>query len=126
MKAGDISDPVKTSFGFHIIKLVDHRQATTRPLAEVRTEIEEQLKWQKAQQDAEQIAKGLEAQLKTTADLDRIAKERGYHVQDTGLFLRDEPIDGLGPSPEVSAQAFSARRQTPSARRFGSRAAGSS
>ena len=24
MKAGDISDPIKTSFGFHIIKLVDH------------------------------------------------------------------------------------------------------
>ena len=107
MKPGDISDAVKTSFGFHIIKLADHRAATTRPLAEVRTEIEEQLKWQKAQADAEQIAKGLEAQLKTTADLDRIAKERGYHVQETGLFLRDEPIDGLGPSPEVSAQAFS-------------------
>src|SRR4029453_14334595 len=32
MKAGDISDLVKTSFGFHIIKLADHRQATTKPL----------------------------------------------------------------------------------------------
>jgi peptidyl-prolyl cis-trans isomerase D len=114
MKAGDISDPIKTSFGFHIIKLVDHRAATTRPLAEVRGEIEEQLKWQKAQADAEQIAKGLEAQIKTTADLDRIAKERGFHVQDTGLFLRDEPIDGLGPSPEVSAQAFSLADNTAS------------
>ena len=56
--------------------------------------------------DAEQLAKGLESQIKTAADLDRVAKERGYHVQDTGLFLRDEPIDGLGPSPEMSAQAF--------------------
>ena len=106
MKAGDISDPIKTAFGFHIIKLVDHRQATTKPLAEVRTEIEDQLKWQKAQADAEQIAKGLEGQIKNAADLDRIAKERGYHVQETGLFLRDEPIDGLGPAPEISAQAF--------------------
>jgi peptidyl-prolyl cis-trans isomerase D len=106
MKAGEISEPVKTSFGFHIIKLVDHRPATTKPLAEVRPEIEDQLKWQRAQAQAEQIAKGLEAQMKTTADLDRIAKERSFHVQDTGLFLRDEPIDGLGPSPEVSAQAF--------------------
>ena len=44
--------------------------------------------------------------MKTPADLDRIAKERGFHVQDTGAFLRDDPIDGLGPSPEVSAQAF--------------------
>jgi peptidyl-prolyl cis-trans isomerase D len=38
--------------------------------------------------------------------MDRLAKERGLHVQETGLFLRDEPIDGLGPSPEVAAQAF--------------------
>jgi peptidyl-prolyl cis-trans isomerase D len=106
MKPGEVSEPIKTSFGFHIVKLVDHRPATTRPLAEVRAELEDQLKWQRAQQEAERIAKGLESQLKTTADLDRIAKERGFHVQDTGLFLRDEPIDGLGPSPEVAAQAF--------------------
>ena len=106
MKPGDISDLVKTPFGFHIIKLVEHRPAATKPLAEVRAEIEDQLKWQKAQQQAEQNAKAIEAQMKTPADLDRVAKERGLHVQDTGLFLRDEPIDGLGPSPEVSAQAF--------------------
>jgi peptidyl-prolyl cis-trans isomerase D len=106
MKTGDISDLVKTSFGFHIIKVVDKREAATRPLAEVRTEIEDQLKWQKAQQQAEQTAKTVAAQLKTAADLDRVAKERGFHVQDTGLFLREDPIDGLGPSPEVAGQAF--------------------
>jgi peptidyl-prolyl cis-trans isomerase D len=106
MKPGDVSDPVKTSFGYHIIKVEKNQPATTRPLAEVRSEIEDQLKWQKAQQQAESTAKGLEAQMKTAADLDRIAKERGLRVQDTGAFLRDEPIDGLGPAPEVSAQAF--------------------
>ena len=106
MKDGEISDVVKTSFGFHIIKVDKNSPAATRPLAEVRTEIEDQLKWQKAQQQAETVAKSLEAQMKTAADLDRVAKERGFHVQDTTAFLRDEPIDGLGPSPEVSAQAF--------------------
>ena len=106
MKAGEVSDLVKTSFGFHIIKLVDRRDAATRPLAELRPEIEEQLKGQKAQQQAEQTAKAVEAQMKTAADLDRIAKERGLLVQETGLFLRDEPVDGLGPAPEVAAQAF--------------------
>jgi peptidyl-prolyl cis-trans isomerase D len=106
MKTGDISDLVKTSFGFHIIKKVDHRQATTRPVTEVRTELEDQLKWQKAQAEAEKLAKSLESQVKSAADLDRIAKERGLHTQETGMLLRDDPIDGLGPSPEVSAQAF--------------------
>ena len=106
MKSGDISDLVKTSFGFHIIKVEKNQPAQTRPVAEVRAEIEDQLKWQKAQQQAESNAKALEAQIKSQADLDRLAKERGLHVQDTGAFLRDEPIDGLGPAPEVSAQAF--------------------
>jgi peptidyl-prolyl cis-trans isomerase D len=106
MKTGEISDLVKTSFGFHIIKKVDHKQATTRPVGEVRSELEEQLKWQKAQAEAETLAKSLEQQIKSAADLDRIAKERSLHTQETGMFLRDDPIDGLGPSPEVSAQAF--------------------
>ena len=106
LKPGEISDVIKTEFGFHVLKVVDSQPEVTRPLSELRAEIEDQLKSQKAQSEAEQQAKGLEAQVKTAADLDRIAKERGLHVQETGLFLRDEPIDGLGPSPEVSAQAF--------------------
>jgi hypothetical protein len=64
------------------------------------------LKWQKAQQLAEQMAKAAEAQMKTPADLDRVAKERGLHVQDTSFMLRTDPVDGLGPSPEVSSQMF--------------------
>jgi peptidyl-prolyl cis-trans isomerase D len=106
LKPGEISDLVKTAFGFHIIKVDKNQPAATRSLEEVRPEIEDQLKWQKAQEQAETIAKTLEGQVKTTEDLTRVAKERGLHVQDTVAFLRDEPIDGLGPAPEVSAQAF--------------------
>jgi peptidyl-prolyl cis-trans isomerase D len=106
MKAGEVSDPVKTSFGYHIIKVEKNQPATTRPVADVRAEIEDQLKWQKAQQQAETIAKEIASQVKTAADLERIAKERSLPLQETGAFLRDEPVDGLGPAPEVAAQAF--------------------
>jgi peptidyl-prolyl cis-trans isomerase D len=106
LKPGTISEPVKTAFGYHIIKVEQNQPATTRPIDEVRAEIEDQLKWQKAQEQAETTAKALEGQIKTLDDLTRIAKERGLHLQDTVAFLRDEPIDGLGPAPEVSAQAF--------------------
>jgi peptidyl-prolyl cis-trans isomerase D len=106
LKPGQISDLVKTAFGYHIIKVDKNQAATTRPLEEVRPEIEDQLKWQKAQEQAETIAKTLAGQVKTADDLTRVAKERGLHVQDTTAFLRDEPIDGLGPAPEVAAQAF--------------------
>jgi peptidyl-prolyl cis-trans isomerase D len=107
LKSGDISDVVKTPFGFHIIKAIDSQPETTRPLAEVTPEIVDQLKWQKAQQQAEQDAKAMEASIKTAADLDRVAKERGLVVVESPLFLRDEPIGDLGASPDLASRAFS-------------------
>ena len=106
MKSGEISDLVKTAFGFHIIKMVDNKPESTRALAEVRAELEDQLKWQRAQAEAEKIAKSLEATLKTQADLDRIAKERGMQLTETGLLLLAEPIQGVGSQPELSGRLF--------------------
>lgn len=106
MKTGEISDLVKTAFGFHIIKMVDNKPEMTRPLAEVRAELEDQLKWQKAQAEAEKVAKSLEATMKTPADLDRIATERGMQVTETGLISLAEPIQGLGSQPELSGRLF--------------------
>jgi peptidyl-prolyl cis-trans isomerase D len=106
MKAGEISSPVKTAFGYHIIKVVDNKPDTTRPVSEVRAEIEDQLKWQKAQAEAESIAKGIEATMKTPADLDRIARERSLTVVETGFIQSNEPIQGVGPQPELASRLF--------------------
>ncbi|HWI20642.1 MAG TPA: peptidylprolyl isomerase [Vicinamibacterales bacterium] len=106
MKNGEISNLVKTAFGFHIIKVVDNKPDATRPLAEVRAELEEQLKWQKAQAEAEKIAKSLEATIKTQADLDRVAQERSMTVTETGLLLSGEPLVGIGSQPELSGRLF--------------------
>ena len=107
MKAGDISNLVKTTFGFHIIKVVESQPETSRPIAEVKSELVDQLKWQKAQQVAEQQAKAMEASIKSAADLDKVAKERGLTVEESPLFLRDQPIGNLGAAPDIAARAFS-------------------
>lgn len=106
MKAGEISNLVKTAFGFHIIKVVDNQPDQTRPIVEVHAELEDQLKWQKAQAEAERIAKSLEATTKTPADLDKVAKERNLAVVETGLIASDEPIQGVGAQPELSGRVF--------------------
>lgn len=106
MEAGQLSDVVRTDFGFHIIKLVEKRGGVTQPLSEVQTQITEQLKWEKAQEQAQQTANRLAAQIKTPADLETVAKANGLTVQESTPFAANEPIGGLGAAPEASAQAF--------------------
>ncbi|HQZ38742.1 MAG TPA: peptidyl-prolyl cis-trans isomerase [Vicinamibacterales bacterium] len=106
MKNGEISDLVKTPFGFHIIKMIDNQPEVVRPLSLVRDEIVDQLRWQKAQQEAEAIAKAVASSAKTAADLERVAKERKLEFHESGLFLPDDPIDGLGVQPELASAVF--------------------
>jgi peptidyl-prolyl cis-trans isomerase D len=103
---GQISDVVKSQFGFHIIKVIDKKAATTKPLAEVRTQIEDQLKWDRAQTEAERTADDVATKLKKPADFDTVAKPRGLTIGESGLFAREEPIAGLGMAPAASERAF--------------------
>ena len=56
---GQISDLVKSSYGFHIIRVDDKQDAHMKSLDEVKSEIEPQLKHQKAQQLAQRKADDL-------------------------------------------------------------------
>ena len=65
MQPGQISDLVKTQYGYHIIKLVDKKNATTRSLAEVRQQITDQLAYERAQAQAADLSQELEKELKS-------------------------------------------------------------
>lgn len=103
---GQISDVVKTQFGFHIIKTTEKRAPQTRSLDEVRAQIEDQLKWQRAQDEAQRIADDVAGKLKAPSDLDTVGKPRGLTVGESGFFARDEPIAGIGMAPAVAERAF--------------------
>jgi len=105
-KPGDIVGPVKTQFGYHIIKVLDHRQAQTKPLAEVRSQIEDQLKFEQAQDQAQKAADSISSQLKSPADFDKVARDHGLTVHESGFFQQDEPIAGIGLAPNVAQEAF--------------------
>lgn len=47
MKVGEISDPVKTDYGYHIIKVTGHKEAKAANLEDSRADIEDILKNQK-------------------------------------------------------------------------------
>jgi peptidyl-prolyl cis-trans isomerase D len=106
LPVGQLSDVVKTQFGFHIIKVTDKKAAEVQPLDAVRPQITEQLKFERAQTRVQDLATAIAAELKVPADLDKAAAKRGLKVQESPFFTRSEPIPGLGASPEVSEQAF--------------------
>ena len=106
LKPGQISDIVKTSFGLHIIKTTDHKPETKRPLEEVRAQIEDQLKWERAQNEAQRLAEELDKQIDDPGDFDTIGKTRGLTVGESAPFARTEPIAGIGMAPAVAERAF--------------------
>lgn len=106
LQPGEVSDVVKTQYGFQIIKVTDRKPASTRTLDEVRPQIVDQLAWERAGAKAADLAADVEKQVSKPADLDKVAASRGWKVQESGFFTREEPILGLGPSPQAAAEAF--------------------
>lgn len=65
LKKGEVSDVVRTNFGFHIIKMEDHKQAGASNFNDVKFEIEQAVVFQKK----DQKIRDLIAQLKSKAKI---------------------------------------------------------
>ncbi|MFO7301952.1 MAG: peptidyl-prolyl cis-trans isomerase [Acidobacteriota bacterium] len=97
---------VRTQFGYHIVRVTERQPATTRSLDEVRPQLEDQIRTEKARAEATRLAEELEREISSPADLERVAQARGLTLGDSGLFGRNEPLSGLGFVPVVAAEAF--------------------
>ncbi|MBK5299383.1 MAG: SurA N-terminal domain-containing protein [Vicinamibacteria bacterium] len=106
LPVGQVSDLVKSSFGFHIIRVTDKKPEARRSLDQVRQQITDQLAFERAQTQASALADQIAKDARTPADLDRVASSRGLTVAESGYFTRDEPIAALGPAPDVTSRAF--------------------
>jgi peptidyl-prolyl cis-trans isomerase C len=64
LKPGQISDVVTTQFGYHIIKVVDHKPGRVIPFEESSAQIKQFLTEQKKQQHSEAFIEGLKKKSK--------------------------------------------------------------
>ena len=109
---GQISDLVKSSYGFHIIRVDDRQDAHMKTLDEVKGEIEPILKQQKAQQMAQKQAEDLLREAKAKG-LDAAAGAKGVPVVTSDFFSRKDLVPGLGPAPQFMDAVFTAAEKSP-------------
>ncbi len=106
LEQDEISDPVTSMFGVHVIKATEKTGGTTRTLDDVRDSIVDVLQQESADARAGALAEAMSLEIDEAADLEAAAARRGLEVQESGFAALGEPILGLGFSSEVTTQAF--------------------
>lgn len=106
LKQDEISAPVRSQFGWHLIKLLGVQSAEIPTLASLKEKLVRELKSQKVEQAFVEASKALEDSAFESADLQQPAQELGLEVKTTELFGR-QGGDGVAANRQVLLAAFS-------------------
>ncbi len=106
LKVGEISDVIKTEFGYHIIKVEERKEAQTREFDQVTDEVRTKLIDENALKLAEEAAKSAHEKLGESQDLAGFAGENGLKLATTDFFKRMDEIEGLGRSFQFANAAL--------------------
>jgi peptidyl-prolyl cis-trans isomerase D len=107
MQRGDIAGPVKSQFGYHLIKLEEIQAGEAKPFESVRAELDSQYRQEKSAElfgdRQEQISALLE---KGETDLDKLAPSLGLTRGSIAEFMRGGGAEPLGSSVELQQVVF--------------------
>ncbi len=109
MKVGEIKGPVKSQFGYHILKLEGIRAATVKTFEQSKSDLAAEYRSSAADKEFNHLQDKLaDAALQNPTDLDAAARKAGLPVQEIKDFSRTQGGGPFGASKPVIAAAFSA------------------
>lgn len=103
---GDVSEPVRTEFGFHIIKLLEVEEAVVPAFEEVRAQVETEYRKMEAEELFVTRSTRLDELAFEEPDLVGVAEELDLEVKSTGPVPRDT-TEGLLANDKVKEAVFS-------------------
>jgi peptidyl-prolyl cis-trans isomerase D len=111
LKPNEISDPVKTDYGYHILQVLKHEQAQLKPFDEVKAQLAAEYKKQRVNDMMQQLSDRVQAALtKDPLHPEKVAADLGVQYVKADNVGPGDPLPEVGVNKEFEDAAYALKK----------------